>query len=131
MIIMEPGKSPDLMAGNPWWPRNGLLGPPTKGLGGGPPDPAPFRCIGDCALVWRALARSSKNISSWELAEWDPPTPPPPDDDHNDDDEGGGAPDDDDDDYVVRMMKISSSGDGDVENHDEDGDDDDDGDGDG
>ena len=30
-------------------------------------------------MLWRALALSSKNISSWELAEWAPPTPPPGD----------------------------------------------------
>ena len=108
LIIMGPGNSPDLMAGNPGWPRNGLLGPPTKGLGGGPPVPAPFRCIGDCALVWRALARSSKNISSWELAEWDPPTPPPDDDRDDDDEDDDEDVDDDGEDVDDDIMKMIS-----------------------
>ena len=114
-----PGKSPDLMAGNPGWPRNGLLGGPTKGLGG-PPVPAPFRWIGAVVpVLWSALARSSKNISSCEL----PDCPPPPGD-------GDGGDDGDDDDYD----SVCTSGGGDGDN-DDDGDrdnagDDDGGDGD-
>ena len=89
-----PGKRPDLMAGNPGWPRNGLLGGPTKGLGG-PPVPAPFRWIGAVVpVLWRALARSSKNISSCELAD----CPPPPPGDYDDDNDSDGNGDDDDDD---------------------------------
>ena len=99
VIILAPGKSPDLMAGNPGWPRKGLLGAPTKGFGG---PPVPFRWMGACP-VCKALARSSKNISSCELAE----CPPPPEDD----------------DYLVRMIGLSVSGD--LDDDDGDGDDDD------
>lgn len=65
-----PGKRPDRI-GKPGCPRNGWFGW-WKGL---PP-------LVRWGLVWRALARSSRNISSWEPAPgppawWKGPSPPP------------------------------------------------------